>query len=250
MVVKSLRELKARYDELGAGDAFIGILSWPHLKASVLIDLLERGIRCFPSPLSQILSSSKTAQAFLLQAWMLPHTRVIARRSDLIEVLNHYHRKGIGPVVSKQDHMHCGHGIRRWENIETLYSFMALSESSYPFVLQPFADDFTDIRVIVAGDYIEAYTRYNRDNFRRNLSWGGTGCFYQLDTSGEQFCRAVMERGRFPFAHIDLMMLADGRFFLAEIALDGGILGANIDRRELECKKRAVLEKLAANLDN
>ena len=245
MIVRSIRELKANFNELSAGDVFIGYLSSKYLKKPMLIDMLERGIRCLPSPLAQILNGSKVAQAFLLQEWMLPRTLAISRRTDLIEAINAFTKNGIGPVVTKQDGLHCGHGIRRWETIETLYSFMALDESSYPFVLQPFQEKFTDIRVIIVGDYVESYTRSNLYNFRVNLSSGGSGSPCDLDRKMEAFCRSVMQRGRFPFAHLDLMILENGACYLSEIALNGGIKGARIGRQELEQKKKALLEELA-----
>ncbi|MBW1751954.1 MAG: hypothetical protein JRJ46_02375, partial [Deltaproteobacteria bacterium] len=136
MIIRSSRELKALFHDLGPGDIFIGMLAYKHLKQSVLIDLLERGITCLPSPLSQNLNRSKIAQALIFKAWMAPHTSVITRRMDLIDTINQYNKHGITAVVTKEDHLHCGHGIRRWQNIETLYSFMALSESSYPFLVQ------------------------------------------------------------------------------------------------------------------
>ena len=74
MIVKSSRELKARYHELSGGDVFIGNLSLKYLKQPILIDMLERGIRCLPSPLAQLLNSSKVAQAFVLKEWMLRQT--------------------------------------------------------------------------------------------------------------------------------------------------------------------------------
>jgi glutathione synthase/RimK-type ligase-like ATP-grasp enzyme len=148
-------------------------------------------------------------------------------------------------VVTKQDSMHCGHGVRRWESIETLYSFMALSESSYPFVLQPLREKFTDIRVIIVADYAEAYSRYNPHNFRVNITLGGTGSAYDLDEKKEVFCRSAMQRGKFPFAHIDLMLLESGECYLSEIALNGGVKGARISREALDQKKNALLEKLA-----
>jgi ribosomal protein S6--L-glutamate ligase len=245
MIVKSNRELRALYHELSAGDVFIGNLSLKHLKQTMLIDMLERGINCLPSPLSQILSSSKSAQAFVLRDWMLPLTAVIPRRTQLIEAVNTFNKHNIGPVVTKQDSMHCGHGVRRWESIETLYSFMALSESSYPFVLQPWREKFTDIRVIIAADYVEAYSRYNPHNFRVNIALGGTGSAYDLDEKKEAFCRSAMQRGKFPFAHIDLMLLESGECYLAEISLNGGVKGARINREALDQKKQALLEKLA-----
>ncbi len=245
MIVRSNRELKARYDELTAGDVFIGNLPLKYLKQPMLIDMLERGIRCLPSPLSQILNSSKIAQAFILNEWMLPHTQLIFRRTDLIEAINTFGRMRVGPVVTKQDGMHCGHGIRRWETIETLYSFMALDESSYPLVLQPYREKFTDIRVIIVGDYLESYTRRNPHNFRVNLSSGGTAAACPLDEKKEAFCRSIMQRGRFPFAHLDLMILENDVCYLSEIALNGGIKGARIGRQELDQKKMALLEKMA-----
>ena len=248
MIVRTNRELKARYNELTAGDVFIGNLAFRYLKQPLLIDMLERGIRCLPSPLAQILNSSKVAQAFVLHEWMLPHTQAISRRTDLIDAINTFGKNGIGPVVTKQDDLHCGHGIRRWETIETLYSFMALAESSYPFVLQPFQERFTDIRVIIVGDHVESYTRSNLYNFRVNLSSGGTGSPYIMDEKKEAFCRSVMQRGKFPFAHLDLMILENGECYLSEITLNGGIKGARISREDLIQNKKALLEKLAGEI--
>jgi ribosomal protein S6--L-glutamate ligase len=247
MIVTTSRELKASYNELAAGDVFIGNLPLKYLKQPILIDMLERGIRCLPSPLAQILNSSKVAQAFVMNEWMLPHTQAISRRTDLIEAINTFAKNDIGPVVTKQDGLHCGHGIRRWETVETLYSFMALDESSYPFVLQPFQEGFTDIRVIIVGDYVESYSRSNLYNFRVNLSLGGTGSAYKLDEEKEAFCRSAMQRGKFPFAHLDLMVLESGECYLSEITLNGGIKGARIGRQELDQKKKELLEKLAGN---
>jgi len=245
MIVKSNRELKTLYNQLSGGDVFIGNLSSKYLKQPLLIDMLERGIRCLPSALSQILNSSKVSQAFLLKDWMLPFTFVILRRTDLVEAVNAFNAHRLGPAVTKQDRMHCGHGIRRWESIETLYSFMALSESAYPCVVQPFQEKFTDVRVIVVGDYVEAYSRFNPHNFRANLTSGGTGSPYQMNGEQEAFCRDAMQRGRFPYAHLDLMIMEDGSCYLSEIALNGGIKGARIDRHALDQKKQALLEQLA-----
>ncbi len=245
MIVKNNRELRALYHELSSGDVFIGNLSLKYLKQTMLIDMLERDIHCLPSAIAQVLNSSKVAQAFVLKDWMLPHTQVIPRRSDLIEALNTYNQNDIGPIVTKQDGMHCGHGIRRWETMETLYSFMALDQSAYPFVLQPYQDKFTDVRVIIVEDYVEAYTRKNPYNFRVNITLGGTGSAYDLEAHQEAFCREVMQRGKFPFAHLDLMVLQNDKCYLSEIALNGGLKGAQISREELDLQKMAVLEKLA-----
>ncbi|MDY6792929.1 MAG: hypothetical protein SWH54_16820 [Thermodesulfobacteriota bacterium] len=245
MIISGNRKLKELYHKLGPGDIFVGMLASKHLKQSMLIDLLEREVHCFPSPLSQVINSSKALQALIFRDLMLPHTQVITRRVELIDAINLYNRHGIGPVVSKENHMHCGYGIRRWETVESLYSHMALIESCYPFVLQPLLENFTDVRIIIVGDYTEAYTRYNPYNFRMNISSGGKSHPYVLDKDKKEFCLSVMKRGKFPFAHIDLHILKNGNCFLSEIALNGGIKGAVIDRNELDEKKRAVLEQMA-----
>ena len=159
MIIRSNRELKLRYDQLQAGDVFVGAVSSKYLKQSMLIDLLERRIVCLPSAPSQVLNTSKVAQTFILNRWMLPHTAVMHRRKNLIDAISSYGRQNIGPVVTKQDHMHCGHGVRRWENIETLYNNLAFSKSFYPFVLQPWIENFTDVRVICIGEYIDDSVR-------------------------------------------------------------------------------------------
>jgi len=244
VIITSTKELMARYNEMGQGDIFVGKLGAGELKSFFLIDLLERGVRCVPSPLSQIISGSKVVQALLLNKWMLPDTLVISRRKNLIDAIGRYNRLGIQSVITKENRMHCGFGIRKWDSVEILYSFISMSESSYPFILQPFMENVTDIRVVVAGDYIGAYTRHNPDNFRMNMAAGGSSSPFVLDEEKEKLCRAVMDRGRFPFAHIDILVDSDGKYYLSEIALNGGIKGAGISRVELDKKKQEVIDSI------
>jgi ribosomal protein S6--L-glutamate ligase len=176
---------------------------------------------------------------------MLPGTCVIHRRADLMEAVNRCFTNGGGPVVTKQDRTHCGHGIRRWESVETLYNVVSLIPSAYPFVLQPLLERFTDVRALFVGDYVEAYARANPSNFRQNVASGGTCRPFSLSKKTEAFCRAVMARGRFPFAHIDLQVVDETTVYLSEIALNGGITGAAIDRKTLDQKKQALMEDSA-----
>ena len=245
MIIRTNRELKERYDDLKAGDCFIGILSYKNLKHRVLIDLLERGVRFFPSALSQTLGRSKVAQALAFRPWMLPHTLIIARRVDLMHAINVYDEHGIGAAVTKEDHLQCGFGVHRWDDVEGIYNQASFQGMTYPFVLQPFVENYTDIRVIVAGDYHEAYTRENKHNFRMNMTVGGKSRPYDL--TGEQLalCHRVMERGKFPYAHIDLLIEAGGRAYLSEAALNGGMKGARISRPELDAMKQGILEEMA-----
>lgn len=245
MIIRANRELKQRYEELKAGDCFVGMLSFKNLKHRVFIDLLERGVRFFPSALSQTLGHSKVAQALAFQRWMIPHTLIIARRVDLMYAINTYNKHGIGAVVTKEDHLQCGFGVHRWDSIEAVYNQASFSTISYPFVVQPFLDNYTDVRVIIAGAYCEAYTRENQNNFRMNLSAGGTSKPYTLTKAQLAICHSVINRGKFPYAHIDLLVTAEGHSYLSEMALNGGMRAARIKRKDLDVLKKDLLEKMA-----
>ena len=245
MIIRTNYELKEHYDKLEAGDCFIGMLSYKKVKHRAFIDLLERGVRFLPSALSQTLGHSKVAQALVLRHWMLPFTLIIARRVDLMHAINTYNEHGIGTVITKEDHLQCGFGVHRWDSIEALYNHVSLTTRSYPFVLQPFLERYTDIRVIMAGNYFEAYTRENQNNFRMNLTAGGTSNPYTLTKAHLAVCHAVMERGKFPYAHIDLLITEDGHAYLSEVALNGGMKGARISRDDLNALKKDILEKMA-----
>jgi ribosomal protein S6--L-glutamate ligase len=247
MIVHSGRELEQRFGELGPGDVILGTLAPKYVRGALGADLLERGVRCVPSVLCQQLSRFKSAQALVLHPWMAPHTRVISRRAELMEAVSCYARNGIEQVVSKQEEKHCGYGIRRWENAESLYNALAFTDGAFPFVLQPFLSDLSDVRVIIVGDYVEAYLRENLYNFRANLATGGVSRPLAVDAGAEALCRAVMQRGRFPYAHIDLQLTGRGECYLSEISLDGGISAARIRRPELIRRKQEVLEKEAGN---
>jgi ribosomal protein S6--L-glutamate ligase len=243
MIVRSAGELEQRFEELGPGDVILSPLPAGYLRGALAADLLERGVRCLPSVRCQMLSRSKCAQAFVFRRWMAPHTLVVARRAELMEAVSYCGRHGIGAVVSKQEGMHCGHGIRRWESAEALYNAVAFTPAAYPFVLQPFLENIGDVRVIVAGDYVEAYLRENLYNFRANLAAGGESRPLTMDAAAESLCREVMARGGFPYAHLDLQLAAGDGCYLSEITLEGGISGARIGREELSRRKRALLEK-------
>jgi ribosomal protein S6--L-glutamate ligase len=246
MIIRGTAELEAHFHDLGPGDVVAGPLSAKYLQGALAADLDARGVRCVPSLLSQLLSRSKAAQATVFHRWMTAETRVVRRRAELIAAAGAYARRGIGAVVTKQEAMHCGHGVRLWDSVEALYNVVAFDDGAYPFVLQPFIPDITDVRVIWAGDHQEAYARENKFSFRANLAAGGRSRPCDLDAETGAFCRAVMERGRYPYAHIDLHILAQGGCVLSEITLEAGILGARIGRAELNRLKRDRIEALAS----
>lgn len=244
MIITSYSHLVQVYQDLGPGDVFVGRIPASHQKAVILMDLTARGVSLLPSAMAQMLAASKTAQAFVLNQWMLPHTQVISRRQELMDALGHYARNGIETAVTKQDHLHCGHGVRQWRDLEMLYNCLSLDNSCFPFVLQPFADVSTDLRVIIVGEFCEAYARNNPDGFRMNLAAGGSSRPYALSEAQKELCRRTMIRAQMPYAHIDLMITADGGIYLSEINLNGGLHGACISRLELDRLKQDHLMAL------
>lgn len=238
----------AHYDDLLPGDIVLGEVTSACQNAVLLIDLMQRGVVCIPSPLAQLLTRSKVAQVDILGQFMHPFTLAIKRRRDLLNAVNTYVSARIGPVVTKEEHMHCGHGVRKWDHIETVYSFRGLEKGGYPFVLQPLVENFTDVRVIMVGDYLEAYTRSNPNNFRGNLSGGGACAPYALTLDQIEFCRKIVDRAQFPYAHMDLQIMPKGQSHIFEITLNGGIKGSPMDRCDLEKRKADYLNMLAQQM--
>lgn len=245
MIIDRYSKLVLVYQELGPGDTFIGRIPDTPTKATMLLDLTARGVRLLPSATSQMLNGSKISQVLLLGDWMIPHTKVITRRRELLDALGQYHKEGIAEAVTKHEHLHCGHGVRRWADPEILYSVMSLDDRNYPFVLQPFVTINADLRVVVVGNYREAYARNNTSGFRMNLAAGGTSQPFGLTGDLNRLCDKIMGRGQMPYAHIDLMMAEGERYFLSEISLGGGLNGARIDKLQLDRMKQERLTALA-----
>ncbi|MFN3920865.1 MAG: RimK family alpha-L-glutamate ligase [Caldimicrobium sp.] len=194
---------------------------------ALLFDLQARGVISFPSFLSQIISSSKVAQSMILKEFMPPYTYVITNQVSLLQVLQNpppYEK-----FITKKDRANCGLGIKLWRNLEEIFNHAGTPALEFPFVLQPFFEDWKDIRVILLGDkYVEAYLRENRKNFRQNLFFGGKASPYTLSSHELEFCEKITERAAFPYAHLDLAYIEGKGPFLSEINLKGGIKGARI----------------------
>ncbi|PLX48114.1 MAG: hypothetical protein C0613_11925 [Desulfobulbaceae bacterium] len=216
------------FQNLGNQHCFVGRLRLKAAEEFLLHDLEGRGVLLFPSGLSQLLARSKVAQARLLGHFMVPLTMAVFDHHELLEAVNRYGRHQIGPVITKADRKNGGQGINKWSSIEDVFNQAGRGALAYPFVLQPFFADAADIRVICLDDYQESYTRHNPDNFRNNLHCGGVGKSVELSEAQQQLCRAVMERGAFPYGHIDLLVSSDGASYLSEINLRGGLRGARI----------------------
>jgi len=215
---------------------------------SILVDLVDRGVRLIPSATSQLASRSKVFQTRLFHDLMIPLTRAIYDLNDLLETICHYEKNSITRVVVKHDRKNGGMGIHLFGNIEDVYTQAANDVLTFPFVIQPYIEQAKDIRVIMVGELIDAYNRSNSANFRNNLHWGGESEPCSLTEIQITLCKHALARGAFPYGHIDLLVTRDETTYLTEINLNGGIKGAEISTPELKRKKRQREEELLEKL--
>lgn len=245
-IVLSYNAFKKYYHDLQEGD-LIGIrLPLKNEELGLIVDLINRKVEAFPSFLSQILSRSKFLQAEILKDFILPYTFPIRDKLVLLSALSELSKvsQNFSKFVTKDDRSNCGLGVRLWNSLEEIYNVAGTSILPYPFVLQPFFENIRDIRVIILGEfYMEAYERVNPYNFRKNLFLGGEAKVYSLREKEVEFCRKVMERGGFPYAHLDLIYIDDEGPYLSEISLKGGIKGAKITFQTYE----EIIKKIHQN---
>ena len=180
---------------------------------------------------------------------MIPDSATVHDLNDLMAIMPRYQRRGYTKLVTKQDRANGGMGINLWPSIEDIFNQATLASFPFPFVIQPFQENCHDTRVIVIGDYLEAYRRNNPGNFRNNLHFGGTSEQISLSDEQRDLCRSVMVRGKFPYAHIDLMVTEKKQTYLAEINLRGGIRGAEISPAEYGHKIDEIHNKFALDLN-
>jgi len=237
--------LRRHYNELRQGDIVLGRVSLRPGEEHLLLDLVERGVLLIPAALPQVISRSKSMQADVFAAWMPPLTRSIHDVHQLLDAMAFFSSEE--QVITKLESKNAGLGVHLWSSIEDVYTHATLGSLPFPFVLQPFHDGARDVRVIVIGDFIEAYERHNPVNFRNNLHFGGERRPWLLTDGQLEICRQVMARGKFPYAHIDLMITSDTEYLL-EINLRGGIRGAAIGPQEYQemvaARQQEILEEL------
>ncbi len=247
-IISSKTNIAAILPTLQKGDVVTGIIPLRAGEEHILLDLVERRVNVIPSATSQLASRSKTFQARILKPWMLPQTSIIYDRHQLLEATNLFHSTKTRQVIVKQDRKNAGIGVFLYNSIEDVYNQSAGNTLLYPFVVQPFLQNSVDIRVIILGDYQEAYRRDNPNSFRHNLHCGGHAQPYTLSSKALNLCSEVMTRGRFPYGHLDLMLAEDGSIFLAEINLRGGIRGAKISTAEYKIRVKKIEEKLLGQI--
>jgi ribosomal protein S6--L-glutamate ligase len=242
VIIRDSNTLSTHYNQLSQNDIICGRICMHGAEEAILTDLLERGVRLIPSATAQLASRSKVFQARIFSDFMLPGTLPVYNRQMLLKTCSLYYRNSQGKVILKRDHNNAGLGIHLFDSIEDVYNLVALNSFAFPFVIAPYQEKFRDIRVIILDDYVEAYERTNPFGFRKNLHWGGRSTVFQLSDDQLRFCRNVMERGRFAYAHIDLMILDNDLCYLTEINLRGGLKGARISGMAYKGKIAALHE--------
>jgi ribosomal protein S6--L-glutamate ligase len=247
-VIRSITDFRRRYRHLRSGDVIIGVLALRPGEEIKCLDLAERGVAFFPPVLAQLLSRSKVAQAEILGRYLVSGSFVAYALADLAEHLPEF--QAGQAVVAKRDQAHLGLGVSLWPSLETFYSLASLQGLRYPLVVQPFLADARDLRVVAVGDYLEAYERLNPHSFRKNLFQGGSSRPAALSRELQDFCREVMARGRFPYALLDLLVDPEGRPYLSEISLKGGLTGARLSQAEFRQRVAALEEDYCQQWEN
>ena len=240
LLIRSLTELRRHYPDLAAGDLVLGPLAVKSGEDIKLLDLWDRGVVFFPPLLAQLVARLKTAQAQVLGEFMLPGTFVALGLPDLSARLGD--PRLAGQVVTKRDRTHLGLGVSLWPDLEALQSLGSLSPLPFPLVVQPFLAEARDLRVILVGDYTEAYERLNPQGFRKNLFQGGTFRTADLTLELLDFCQRVMARGKFPYAVLDVLVNSAGEAYLSEINFHAGLKGSRLGQAEYRCRVKTLLE--------
>jgi glutathione synthase/RimK-type ligase-like ATP-grasp enzyme len=248
-LIRSITDFRRHYRQLASGDLVLGVLPMRPGEEIKILDLATRGVSFFPAVLSQFLSRSKAAQAEVLADYMIPGSFVAYALADLAAHLPEF--QGQDGMVAKRDRTHLGLGVSLWPSLESLYSLASLQGLTYPLVVQPFLADGRDVRVVVLGDYVEAYERLNPKSFRKNLFQGGSSRALALAPDQQDFCRAVMTRGKFPYAILDLLLdPQSGQPYLSEISFKGGLTGARLSQAEFRDRIAALEEEFCRSWEN
>jgi ribosomal protein S6--L-glutamate ligase len=235
---------------LRSGDAVVGVLPLRPGEEIKLLDLLGRGVEFYPPVLAQLLCRSKAAQAEVLGEFMVPGAFVAYGLPDLASRLPEFQASHPGPVVAKRDRAHLGLGVSLWPSLEALFSLAGLQGLDYPIVVQPLLADARDLRAVMVGGYLEAYERVNPHSFRKNLFQGGSSRPAALTSEQEDFCRRAMERGKFSYAILDLLVSPEGATYLSEINLKGGLTGARLGQAEFRRRVAALEERFVRQWEN
>jgi len=248
ILVRKPTDFRRHYHRLGPGDAVVGLFPLRAGEEIKFLDLTDRGVIFFPAALAQLVGRSKVAQAEILAEFMLPGGFVAYGLPDLAAQLTAFYSRG--EVVSKRERAHLGLGVSLWPSLEALYSLAGLHHLTYPLVVQPLLAEARDLRVVMLGDYVEAYERVNPHGFRKNVFQGGVTKPAALTAAQLAFCRRAMARARFPYAILDLLVSPVGEPYLSEIGFKGGLTGARLSQEEFRQRVARLEEEFIQQWEN
>jgi len=231
-IIRNNAALVDEYDNLSSGDIVLGRIRIKPGEEHILLDLEARKVILFPSAVAQLCSRSKLFQVKVLGKYMVPGTVAIYNQHDILTTVSEYGRQKIGQVVCKLDRANGGQGILLFSSVEEVYNNAVLGVLKYPFVIQPLIQDCRDVRAVLLGKLVNAYTRHNPNNFRHNLHCGGKSSSYDLTDEQLHLCRKMMDRASFPYAHVDLLLDPNGNTWLSEINLRGGLRGSTLSQQD------------------
>lgn len=243
-IVRSNKILWSTLHQLEKNDIICGRIATRPGEEAILTNLVERGIHLIPSGTSQLASRSKVFQTKLFSDFMVEGTIAVCNRQDLLSAYRHLSKTCRGPVLLKEDRKDGGLGVHLFACCTELYNHAMSQPVTYPFVLQPHLENAADIRAIFLGEHIEAYERRNSSHWKKNICSGAHAKSHPLSESELFFCKQVMERGRFPYAHIDYLRDGMGRCWLLEINLRGGLKGASLAGNDYLAMTKTIHENL------
>ncbi len=168
--------------------------------------LTTMGKKIFPSLETYLYADEKIKQTTLFFMLEIPHPRTrIFYRLHHKNILNHF----TYPFIAKLPRSSArGRGVYRIENGQQLAAYLALTKIAY---IQEFIHHDRDLRVVLINDQpAVAYWRIRSpDNFRTNLSQGGSISFDDIPISGIEAARDAARKCRFNDVGIDLIRHED-----------------------------------------
>jgi len=195
---------------------------------AIVRQLEELGVRVFNGSRCIEASKDKLYTHQLLAASQLPTPKTLLVK-DLADValVDQYLEF---PVIVKTLSGTQGAGvclIRDRASFEDLLNFTRASGGHDPMILQEFIAGSTgrDLRVIVVGgEVVGAMLRSGGDDYKANISQGGTGSSFEVSTAIEELALKTAELLQLEIAGIDLLFMDDG-FLVCEANSSPGFSG-------------------------
>ncbi len=199
--------------------------------------LTTMGKKIFPSLETYLYADEKIKQTTLFFMMEIPHPRTrVFYHLHHKEILNHF----AYPFIAKLPRSSArGRGVYRIENEHQLAAYLELTKIAY---IQEFIQHNRDLRVVlIKNQPVTAYWRIRSpDNFRTNLSQGGSISFDNIPISGIEAARDAARKCRFNDVGIDLIRHKD-QWLVIEANMKYGRKGLQMKGLDLKEILRAKL---------